>query len=73
MSLEPQPPVPGDSSADRRRHRVMTPLTRMRLHTQVLLRLARASDGPEWARVAADLDAIDADITLLVAQYDAEF
>jgi hypothetical protein len=49
----------------------MTPLTRMRLRTQLLLRLARAGEGPEWERVVAGLTAIDAEIALVVAQYDA--
>jgi hypothetical protein len=65
--VEPHATVPDD---ERRRHDLRTRLTVLRLRTQLLHRFATEQEGIAWPRMAAGLEALDADLATLFAQLD---
>lgn len=64
------PPAKPMNAEQRRHHELRTTLTTMRLQTQFLRRLARRQEGIAWQRMVDGLEAIDADISVLLRQVD---
>jgi signal transduction histidine kinase len=66
----PRPDHRQDDGTDALRHDLKIPLTVIRGHAQLMLRVVQRMEGPERARLLAGLAAIDAAVGILVTRIE---